>query len=77
MSKRFFVGGWAFVFALFFVAGVRAESPGFEQLKTASGLDLFRWGDTCNVYVLRDGDAGNAYRPWRWQRVGSFTRVGD
>ena len=57
MSKRFCIGGWAFVFAMFFVAGVSAESPGFEQLKTASGLDLFRWSDTCNVYVLRDGDA--------------------
>jgi glyoxylase-like metal-dependent hydrolase (beta-lactamase superfamily II) len=37
--------------------GVRAESPRFEPLQAASGVDLFRWSDTCNVYVLREGDA--------------------
>ena len=38
-------------------ADLYAESPHFEQLKTECGLDLFRWQDVCNVYVLRDGDA--------------------
>ena len=31
--------------------------------------DLFVWTDTCNVYVLRDGDAALLDRPGRRQRA--------
>lgn len=30
--------------------------PQFRPVPVGSGLDLFVWTDTCNVYVLRDGD---------------------
>jgi len=57
MHKCFFLATWSFALVLALVAGVHAESPNFESLQTASGLELFRWTDTCNSYVLRDGEA--------------------
>lgn len=44
-------------------AGVFAQerpapsAPGFRQPDAAAFPDLFVWTDSCNVYVLRDGDA--------------------
>ncbi|HOC00924.1 MAG TPA: MBL fold metallo-hydrolase, partial [Verrucomicrobiota bacterium] len=32
-------------------------AAGFSQPDAARYPDLYRWTDTCNVYVLRDGDA--------------------
>jgi glyoxylase-like metal-dependent hydrolase (beta-lactamase superfamily II) len=51
---------WAFV-GLFCVLGFSAVAPcgagsQFRPVSVGSGLDLFVWTDTCNVYVLRDGD---------------------
>ena len=45
------------IVVLWCVPDIHAESSRFEHLKAASGLDLFLWRDTCNVFVLRDGDA--------------------
>jgi glyoxylase-like metal-dependent hydrolase (beta-lactamase superfamily II) len=36
---------------------VWAAAPRFEKLAEHRGLAVFQWQDTCNVYVLRDGEA--------------------
>ena len=38
-------------------ARVQAPPAGFHQPDAKNHPDLFVWTDTCNVYVLRDGDA--------------------
>ncbi len=57
MHKRFLMAVWSFALVLTLVAGLYAEVPKFQSLQAVSGLDLFQWNDTCNVYILRDGDA--------------------
>ena len=51
-----------------------AKSPSFSRPVEKNALDLFAWSDTCNVYVVRDGEAGLQDGPTRdrfW-----FRRVG-
>jgi len=38
-------------------AALGGAAPPFRSISTGSGLDLHVWTDTCNTYVLRDGDA--------------------
>ena len=58
MKKKLSVCMLAVIAATWLLAvDAHGESPRFEPLGTASSLDLFMWSDTCNVYVLRDGDA--------------------
>ena len=45
----------ALAFGLAAAAGCYAAD--FSQPNAARYPDLYRWTDTCNVYVLRDGDA--------------------
>jgi glyoxylase-like metal-dependent hydrolase (beta-lactamase superfamily II) len=46
----------ALTFGMAAAAGCWAA--GFSQPDAAEHPDLYRWTDTCNVHVLRDGDAG-------------------
>jgi glyoxylase-like metal-dependent hydrolase (beta-lactamase superfamily II) len=39
------------------IVAASCSAAGFTQPDAARHPDLFRWTDTCNVYVLRDGDA--------------------
>ena len=39
------------------IAATSAFAASFSQPAAKNAPDLFAWTDTCNVYVLRDGDA--------------------
>ncbi len=60
---RYLAAIWFVLLSLFPWPGVLAKStPGesggiFRQPDAKAWPDLFVWSDTCNVYVLRDGDA--------------------
>ncbi|MGE5609632.1 MAG: MBL fold metallo-hydrolase [Bacillota bacterium] len=59
MPRRQYLSVWMIV--LFSAAVVFGQSPatkpsGFRQVALDEGRTLFVWSDTCNVYVLRNGD---------------------
>src|SRR5690348_7594596 len=59
MNDRFkpaFPRWWLFL-PLLLLATVRVEAAGFSQPDAKLQPNLFLWTDTCNVWVLRDGDA--------------------
>ena len=39
------------------LAGAQAFSASFSLPDAKNHPDLFAWTDSCNIYVLRDGDA--------------------
>jgi len=55
-TPKFFTGLWCFL-ALILLTDVRLNAAGFSQPDARTQPNLFLWTDTCNVWVLRDGDA--------------------
>ncbi len=49
-----------FFVSLILIVGLVGAGYGetqFQRLPTDSGYEIYQWKDTCNVYVLKDGDA--------------------
>ncbi|HEX2972083.1 MAG TPA: MBL fold metallo-hydrolase [Tepidisphaeraceae bacterium] len=56
MARHQHFWAWVIVWVVGMLAQGQAQGGGFQRVEMGPGREVFVWGDTCNVYVLREGD---------------------